>query len=60
LYVAAIATATNPGSTTPGQQLDDAAMTLLLALAVAGVTAWVIEWSQRQCDNWCKEGDTDL
>jgi hypothetical protein len=24
LYVAAIATATNPGSTTPGQQLDDA------------------------------------
>jgi len=30
------------------------AMTLLLALAVADVTAWVIEWSQRQCENWCE------
>ena len=33
MYLAAIATATNPGSTTPGQQLDDALADLQAAAA---------------------------
>ena len=35
-------------------------MTMFLALCVAVGTAWIIDWGQRYCENWCYQRDKDL
>jgi hypothetical protein len=47
LYVVAIATTTNPGSTTPGQQLDDASDKQIRELEAHAITRhdWHGEWN---------------
>jgi hypothetical protein len=40
---------------------SQAMMTLMLILSgTAGVTAWVIECAQRQCEHWAYMRDKDL
>jgi hypothetical protein len=35
-------------------------MTLVIALFVGALTAWVVQWGERQCEIWRQQRDEDL
>ncbi len=34
-------------------------MTFGIALTCAALTGWIVEWAQRQCEQWAYERDKD-
>ena len=35
-------------------------MTWLVVISAGGLMAWIVEWGQRHCEQWCQERDKNL
>lgn len=39
---------------------EESVMTVLIVLCTATITAWIVDWRQERCGNWCEVRDRDL